>query len=320
VSKRGPGRADLGARAMSCGEASIRPPRFASPASGARTLVGGTFEAMEANGQHGGDEHAPVAAPPAKRVVRLLDELASRATAPAIVEPLEGWLLRASPDAPFRRANSVLPNGGLPDGRSVQAAIRTVEAFYASHDRPARFQLSSAARPSNLDAILDQRGYVIETPVVVMCAGATIVLARTQGEGRVTNERGKRAWERANASMHGDSHGARERVLAYGRALNALKVPATGVVAPPEPGAGVAIGFAVAERGWTGIFGMGTRPEARRQGAATAVLHTLARWAAEHDAPRLYLQVEEENTAARTLYTRAGFVDTYHYHYRTRVP
>jgi GNAT superfamily N-acetyltransferase len=255
---------------------------------------------------------------PAKRVVRLLDELAGRATAPETVEPFGGWRLRLTPDAPFRRANSVLPNGDLPDGMDLEPGIAAVEAFYAKHDRPARFQLSPAARPSNLDEVLDQRGYVIEAPVVVMSAGATIVLGRTHGEGRVTDERGKRAWERANAAMHGDSDAARDRVLAYGRALNTLKLPATGVVAPPERGAGVAIGFAVADQGWTGIFGMGTRPEARRQGAATAVLHTLAQWAVDHDAARLYLQVEVDNTAARRLYERAGFVDTYRYHYRTR--
>jgi GNAT superfamily N-acetyltransferase len=152
-----------------------------------------------------------------------------------------------------------------------------------------------------------------------MCAGATIVLGRTSGEGRVTAERGKRAWERAYASMHGDAHRDRNRLLAYGRAVSSLELTATGVVAPPEKDRGVSIGFAVAEQGWTGIFGMGTRPEARRQGAATAVLRTLAQWAVDHDAPRLYLQVEEDNTAARALYTRAGFVDTYRYHYRTKL-
>ncbi len=88
----------------------------------------------------------------------------------------------------------------------------------------------------------------------------------------------------------------------------------------PADGPAVAIGFAVLDRGWTGIFGMGTRPEARRRGAATAVLHTLTQWAVDRDAPRLYLQVEESNTGARALYTRAGFVDTYRYHYRTLFP
>ena len=132
--------------------------------------------------------------------------------------------------------------------------------------------------------------------------------------------RGKRQWERANAALHGDVQDARERVLAYGRAIHSLKGPATAAVAPPEPGQAVAIGFAVADQGWTGIFGMGTRPEARRRGAATAVLHTLAQWAVDHHAARLYLQVEESNSAARTLYERAGFVETYRYHYRTLFP
>jgi predicted GNAT family acetyltransferase len=65
---------------------------------------------------------------------------------------------------------------------------------------------------------------------------------------------------------------------------------------------------------------MGTRPEARRRGAATAVLHGLARWAAAQGCPHLYLQVETDNDAARTLYARAGFTDAYGYHYRTRTP
>lgn len=257
-------------------------------------------------------------ATPAKRVVRLLDDLAGRATAPAIVEMLGGWRLRASPEAPFRRANSVLPNGELSGEIDLDDAIRIVEEFYASHERPARFQVSPAAMPTDLDAVLEARGYVIEAPVVVMGAGATIVLGRTQGEGRITKDRGKRAWERAYASMHGDDQRSRDRVLAYGRVISALKLATTAAVAPPDPGHSVAIGFAVAERGWTGIFGMGTRREARRQGAATAVLHTLTQWAIDHDAPRLYLQVEEDNAAARTLYTRAGFVETYRYHYRSQ--
>jgi GNAT superfamily N-acetyltransferase len=251
-------------------------------------------------------------------VVGLLDELAARATAPARVEPLGGWKLRASPDAPFRRANSVLPNGDLPADTTLEGAIDAVERFYEAHRLRTRFQVSPAARPAGLDHALERRGYEIEAPVVVMCAGATIVLGRTRGEGRVTGDRGKRAWERAHAALHGDNQDARERVLAYGRALNAVSTPAAAVVAPPEPGAAVALGFAVAERGWTGIFGMGTRREARRRGAATAVLHTLARWAVEQDSARLYLQVEEDNAAARALYSRAGFVDAYHYHYRTR--
>ena len=49
------------------------------------------------------------------------------------------------------------------------------------------------------------------------------------------------------------------------------------VFAGREP---VAIGRAVADDGWTGVFGMVTAPQAKRQGAARMVLAVIAGWAA----------------------------------------
>ena len=65
------------------------------------------------------------------------------------------------------------------------------------------------------------------------------------------------------------------------------------------------------ERGWTGVYAMGTRPEARRRGAATSILRALAQWAHDRGAARMYLQVETTNDGARQLYTRAGFETAY---------
>jgi hypothetical protein len=52
--------------------------------------------------------------------------------------------------------------------------------------------------------------------------------------------------------------------------------------------------------------------------AVGVVLSAIACWADAHDAPRLYLQVEQSNAAARRLYDAAGFTQlaTYHYHVR----
>jgi ribosomal protein S18 acetylase RimI-like enzyme len=52
------------------------------------------------------------------------------------------------------------------------------------------------------------------------------------------------------------------------------------------------------------------------------VLAALARWAADHRAEHMYLQVEYynveyDNTAARRLYERAGFTELCRCHYRT---
>lgn len=79
----------------------------------------------------------------------------------------------------------------------------------------------------------------------------------------------------------------------------------------------VSVGRAVADTGWTGVFNMATLPEARGQGAARAVLATLAAWAATQEAARMYLQVERGNPAALALYRRAGFHEICTYHYRT---
>jgi N-acetylglutamate synthase len=245
---------------------------------------------------------------------RLLDDLAGRATAPTTVEPLDGWQLRADEEAPFRRANSVLATGDVAD---LDDALRIVEDFYGSRGQPARFRISRASRPPELDAVLAARGYEIEAPVVVACSDAATVLARTDGNGHITKERDG-AWGAAYGSLHDDDPGSRDRVLAYRRSLDRLDCPTVAAVAPVDAARLLALGFGVAERGWTGIFGMGTRPEGRRQGAATAVLHTIAEWAVAQDAARLYLQVELDNAPARSLYARAGFVDAYRYHYRTR--
>ena len=96
--------------------------------------------------------------------VRRLDELAARAMPADEVIPLEGWELRATPTAPFRRLSSVHPIGRVTD---VDAAIRAVEAFYAERKLPARFQISPASEPADLDARLEALGYVVEAPVTI---------------------------------------------------------------------------------------------------------------------------------------------------------
>lgn len=78
----------------------------------------------------------------------------------------------------------------------------------------------------------------------------------------------------------------------------------------------IAVGRAVIETGWAGVFGMATLPHARGAGAARHVLAALARWAAQQGAAHMYLQVGCGNTVARRWYERAGFTEVCRYHYR----
>jgi GNAT superfamily N-acetyltransferase len=59
-----------------------------------------------------------------------------------------------------------------------------------------------------------------------------------------------------------------------------------------------------------------TRPDARRSGAARAVMHGAEAWAAAEGATRLLLSVVDENAAAMPLYLQLGYRKFASYHYR----
>ena len=104
----------------------------------------------------------------------------------------------------------------------------------------------------------------------------------------------------------------RDRIVA----LIAPPVAASCVRLDGKP---VAVGLAVAERDWVGIFDMATLTEHRRMGYAQMILRGLAAWAHGNGAVRMYLQVMEDNVAARILYPRPVSPHYYRYHYRTQV-
>ena len=250
-------------------------------------------------------------------LVRLLDELAANATAATTVQLLDGWLLRAAPEYPFRRSNSTLPHGG--DGRGLETRIAMVEDFYRHRGLPVRFQMSPAALPEGLDDVLETHGYDIEEPTLVLTADTARVVDRTRrGETQqvMVGEGIDEYWVAEYASAYGDDEVGRDRLRAYGHLLQRL-APAIGTAVLPVDETPAAIGLGVLERGWAGVYAMGTRREIRRRGAGTAVVHALACWAQRHAAARMYLQVEAANDGARQLYTRAGFEIAYRYHYRS---
>ena len=67
---------------------------------------------------------------------------------------------------------------------------------------------------------------------------------------------------------------------------------------------------------WLGIYEVATLPEARRRGAARAILAALAGWGLERGARRAYLLVTGSNAPANALYARLGFSRAYGYRYR----
>lgn len=254
---------------------------------------------------------------------RLLDEVAANATVAPVTRLVDGWLAKAAPALPFRRCNAVLPPPGVADQPdAASATLDELERWYASLGQRLIVQVSTADPEAHvLDALLAARGFAVEAPVDVLVAPLSTVRAAAPPAGVTVDVvvGVDEAWAERYGAVHGDDVSSRGRVEAYGRMLADLGPSA--VAAAAHRGGGLAgVGFGVLERGWLGVFGMGTAPAHRRRGVGRGVLGALASTAAGIGATDAYLQVERDNPDAQALYRGLGFAPGHRYHYRVSTP
>jgi ribosomal protein S18 acetylase RimI-like enzyme len=95
-----------------------------------------------------------------------------------------------------------------------------------------------------------------------------------------------------------------------------LSAPWQRFASAREDGRTIAIGRVAVAGGWAGLTAVEVDPRHRRRGLARAITGVLAAAAVQRGAAGLYLQVENDNAAARALYRQAGFADHHGYHYR----
>lgn len=242
-----------------------------------------------------------------------LEELVVDAWPAAETEEREGWLLRAS-RGPSHRGNSVATlDFGADD--ALEAQVSAVEAWYATRGQAASFQIGPCVRPKQLDACLLARGYLKDGQAALALAEPEEVAARSQSEltAQVT-ARPDAAWFAAVAQ--GSRFAA--DLPSFQGFLRRLGTRCRFVSVRGAQGEVSACCFAIASEDRLGIYGMLSLPEARRRGAARAMLRALAQSAQQESMRALYLLVELDNDAARALYRSVGFVDAYEYYYRTQ--
>jgi ribosomal protein S18 acetylase RimI-like enzyme len=245
--------------------------------------------------------------------VRAVEIAAARAWPATLTAGHAGWLLRATAGVDRARSNSALPP---PAGPARPHDLDAVIAWLRAHTSRPRIMVSPIERHAALDAELERRGWTVQWDVDVLVAPLEAAGGDAARPGPPVGLRSGpdpawlAAWaaceDRALAGVQAEA----EHILAPlgARAAYAL----AGRDADP---AGVGIGVTVGS--WCGIFGMATRPSARRCGVGAAVLRSLASEGRRRGAVAAYLQVVTSNAAAQALYARHGFRRSHGY--RTRV-
>jgi ribosomal protein S18 acetylase RimI-like enzyme len=244
-------------------------------------------------------------------MVRVLQERAARALPAEHVEIVDGWWLRHSPGCAWW-IGTVVPHGDASPDELLRRIV-LAEDFYARRGTTARFQISPPACSDRLDSLLAGRGYRSHDSISIQVAStADVVEHSPAGSLRVrTDDCPTQAWFDLWHSVngHGDPRPEWEMLLR-------VDLPSVYACALIDEDV-VAVGRAVADSGWVGVFNMATSPGARGKGAARTVLAGLAEWSQAPGAERMYLQVESENATALRLYERSGFGELSVFHYRS---
>jgi len=228
---------------------------------------------------------------------------------------LGGWMLRAA--AGFTgRANSALAIG---DPRMPLAeAADEVSRWYEARGLPAMVAVPyplGQPRRSEVDRLLGGRGWTLRSGPATVMTAAPDVIARQALAAAVHVDISAEPDDAWLALYH---YRGQQPPPIVRRLL--VSAPWQAFASVREAGEVLAVGRMAAAAGWAGLAAVEVAPAHRRLGLARVIIGTLAALAVERGIPGLYLQVEDDNAPARSLYYRAGFDDHHGYHYRIAPP
>ena len=227
------------------------------------------------------------------------------AVAPLEVLEMADWLLPLDRST-IGRAKSAVPLRH--DGISADA-LDAIATAYHHWGIEARFRVADLPGLGNIHQCLRAMGYTPHQPTLVQVGLVSALLAvPVSATARVDTVPSDR-WASVYTASGFDAVDGAHRVQALSRSQYAI------YAATDHGEQAMAAGTASLSHGWACIHGMRTVVAARGQGLASQILHSLAEVAAQRGLKRVFLQVEEVNTAAKALYARAGFQTAWRYHY-----
>ncbi|OYT93664.1 MAG: GNAT family N-acetyltransferase [Burkholderiales bacterium PBB3] len=187
--------------------------------------------------------------------------------------------------------------------------LDAIEATYQAWGIDARFRVADVPGLGNIHQRLRAMGYAPDQPTQVLVGSVSALLALPVDAAATVDTNPSARWAAVYTAPGFDAVDGAHRVQALSRS------PHTVYAAVHRDGHALAAGTASLSQGWASIHGMRTVPTARGQGLACQILQGLAGVAAQRGLERVFLQVEEKNTAALALYARAGFKAVWRYHY-----
>jgi ribosomal protein S18 acetylase RimI-like enzyme len=247
--------------------------------------------------------------------VEAIERATVATVAPEATDEIDGWLLAFDRGA-IGRAKCAVP---LRHARYPPSAIAEIEGRYAARGYPPMFRLPDIADFESFVDALRAGGYRDDRHSLVQIAGSADVRRLVADPQVSLAARPDDAWGEVFLGEGFDPVEGASRVKSLSRAPDALYA---SIADSTRSGIGLAKAMAVGAvsfaHGWASIHAMRTALAHRRQGLAGRILSALAQAAIDRGYDRIFLQVEENNAGAQSLYARAGFENMWRYAYWQR--
>jgi ribosomal protein S18 acetylase RimI-like enzyme len=243
-----------------------------------------------------------------------LERVAARHWRGTEEERLGEWLLRAA-EGFTGRANSALPLGdpGLP----LDAALDAVAGWYRTRGLPPMIAvplpLEGDSPIRELDALLSERAWATRSgPAFVMVADLPLTMVTRvlpRDAEFLADAEPDTAWL---AMYH--YRGTEQQSPVMRDVLTSAPIQVFTSIRSGHDVLAIAR-LSIAD-GWAGVTAVEVHHEHRRAGLGAAITAAACAEANARGVRSVFLQVEVDNTAARSLYERCGFRYSHHYHYR----
>jgi ribosomal protein S18 acetylase RimI-like enzyme len=242
--------------------------------------------------------------------IRFLEELSLNAWPSPQTVYDDGWVLRFG-EGYTRRANSVNPLY-MPHS-DLDAHIQRCEQWYRARKQDVVFKMTPLALPKELDKVLSLRGYREEAVTSVQIADLGQINAPEDKNITLTHTVSD-AW----LDLFCRLRGLDRQSMSIMRQIISRITPAAAFATLHVDGGAAAMGLAVAERGYVGLFDITTHPDVRNRGLGQQLILHLLHWGKTQGATHGYLQVMTDNPPALRLYEKLGYSEVYQYWYRVK--
>lgn len=236
--------------------------------------------------------------------VEAIERATVDAVAPQFIEEIDGWLLPFDTGS-IGRAKSAVP---LRHGIDI-SVFEAIRARYAARAQPLVFRLPDVPSCEDFKRHLRAFGFSPGKPTLVQIASCERVLQVASEPLAELAPMPDSAWAALFLGEGFDPVDGASRVASLSRAKG------TQFASLREGGQTLAAGAGAYGHGWASAHGMRTAQGMRGRGLAGRVLASIAQDAIRQGIGRMFLQVEEGNAAALSLYRRAGFSTAWCYEY-----